>query len=403
MNRRSSTFHWIACQAALSAAAALAQTTYSQATPETTPPTPVAHVYVQGSNGVNLYYAAPNGSITLASGSPFNIGGTWIEAARASYLFTFDANKVHSFAIRSGGGIGAQVDVIDTRKYTGAACAGSVDMSTTFRGILDHTGKTLTVQVLGYAQNTEGGVQAVCESYQSYAVSDTGKFTFVGAYVTWTGCCANNQMTFSGNDKYAYTVNAAPAILDFERESDGALVHFNGTAQSPPPPPSTSGKWAPAIVDADPTSYAAVLGTFVGSNGSAVSPRKLASFTINSAGDLTTTNTYAELVTPMVIPEVMNMSPSGKFLAVGGEANTGGLQIFHFNGAAPITAYSGVLGYAQAEAIHWDKSNHVYALDALERLSIYTVTSSGITQAPGSPYKVAGGGGGAGLIVIPTI
>ena len=400
MNSR--THHLLACQAVFCAAAALTQTTYSQAATQTTITAPVAHVYVQGSNGVNLYYAAPNGSITLVNGSPFNIGGTWIEAARASYLFTFDANQVHSFAIGSGGAIGAQVDVIDTRQYTGAGCSGSADMSGTFRGILDHTGKTLTVEVLGYATNPEGGVQAVCEAYQSYAVSSTGKFTFVGAYVTSNGCCANNQMTFSGNDKYAYKVNARPAVVDFQRESSGALLHFNGTTQAPPPPPSTSGTWAPAIVDADPTSYLAMVGNFVGSNGAAVSPRKLVSYTIGSSGDLTTTNTYAELVTPKVIPNVMNMSPSGKFLAVGGEASTGGLQIFHFNGAAPITPYSGVIGYAQAEAIHWDKSNHVYALDVLNRLSIYTVTSTGITQAPGSPYNV-GGGGGAGLIVIPTI
>ncbi|HEY2859598.1 MAG TPA: hypothetical protein VGJ21_14355 [Terracidiphilus sp.] len=401
MNGRA--FHLLTWHAAVTAAAVLCEVTYPQAATATTTPAPVAHVYVQETNGVDLYYAAPNGALTLVKGSPFNIGGTWIEAARASYLFTFDANKVHSFAIGSGGVIGAEVDVIDTRNHTGAACGGSADMSGTFRGILDHTGQTLTVEVLGYAKNPEGGVQAVCEAYQSYKVSSAGQFTFVGAYVTSNGCCANNQMTFSGNDKYAYKVNAAPAIVDFERESSGALVHFNGTAQAPPPPPNTSGKWAPAIVDADPTSHAAVLGSFLNSSGGAVSPRKIASYTIGSSGDLTTNNTYAELVTPAVIPDVMNMSPSGKFLAVGGEANTGGLQIFHFNGAAPITPYSGVIGYAQVEAIHWDKSNHVYALDVLNRLSIYTVTSSGITQVPGSPYKLAGGAGGAGLLVIPTI
>ncbi|HEY6181900.1 MAG TPA: hypothetical protein VIW67_06610 [Terriglobales bacterium] len=33
------------------------------------------------------------------------------------------------------------------------------------------------------------------------------------------------------------------------------------------------------------------------------------------------------------------MSPSGKFLAVGG---TGGLRIFHFNGANPITKLTGL-------------------------------------------------------------
>lgn len=401
MTPRFRTFFLFAGLAVLTADPALTQTASTQATSETTTAGPVAHVYVQTGSGVDLYYAASDGAVTLVKGSPFNIGATWIEAARSSFLFTFDANKVHTYALASSGAVGAQADEIDTRSYTGADCAGSADNSDTFRGVLDHTGQTLYVEVLGYAENAEGEMQAVCEAYQSYAVSSSGKLTFIGAYVTSTGCCANNQLTISGNDKYAYTVNAEPAIVDFARESNGALDHFNGTAQTPPAP-SGGGKWAPQIVDADPSSHAAVLGSYVNASGGADTPRKLASYTVGSNGDLTTTNTYAELATPTVIPTVMTMSPGGNFLAVGGSAENGGLQIFHFNGASPITADSGVLGYAQAESVHWDNSNHVYALDVLGRLSIYTVTSSGITQAPGSPYKMGGAPEGAGMIVIPV-
>jgi hypothetical protein len=37
--------------------------------------TPVTHVYVQTSKGVNLYNAASNGRLTLVEGSPFKISG----------------------------------------------------------------------------------------------------------------------------------------------------------------------------------------------------------------------------------------------------------------------------------------------------------------------------------------
>jgi hypothetical protein len=40
--------------------------------------TPVAHVYVQTSKGVNLYNAAPNGQLTLAAVSPFKTIGLMV-------------------------------------------------------------------------------------------------------------------------------------------------------------------------------------------------------------------------------------------------------------------------------------------------------------------------------------
>jgi hypothetical protein len=81
---------------------------------------------------------------------------------------------------------------------------------------------------------------------------------------------------------------------------------------------------------------------------------------------------------------VLAMSPSGKLLAVGGQ----GLQIFHFNGSSPITKDSGVLQPAVAfNALAWDSENHLYALSG-GQLFVYTVTSSSISQATGSPYSI---------------
>jgi hypothetical protein len=39
-----------------------------------------------------------------------------------------------------------------------------------------------------------------------------------------------------------------------------------------------------------------------------------------------------------------------------------GLEVFHFNGAAPITPFSAVLTKAPIDEIHWDNANHLYAL-----------------------------------------
>lgn len=47
-----------------------------------------------------------------------------------------------------------------------------------------------------------------------------------------------------------------------------------------------------------------------------------------------------------------SMSPSGKFLAVGGLA---GFQIFHFNGANPITKYAGLLTGNPIDQIFWER------------------------------------------------
>ena len=104
--------------------------------------------------------------------------------------------------------------------------------------------------------------------------------------------------------------------------------------------------------------------------------------------------------TLQVYPESIAMSPAGNFVAVGGLP---GLQISHFNGASPATADGGVLlSKVEIDQVGWDKSNHLYALSYPSgKLYVYTVTSTGITEAAGSPYKVPGPYGLTGIVVVP--
>jgi outer membrane protein assembly factor BamB len=80
------------------------------------------------------------------------------------------------------------------------------------------------------------------------------------------------------------------------------------------------------------------------------------------------------------------MSPSGKLLAVAG---TNGLQIFHFNGSAPLTAYTGLLTSMDIDQAFWDNQNHLYAVSQNGgRLFVFTVTPTSASQASGSPYVI---------------
>jgi hypothetical protein len=49
----------------------------------------------------------------------------------------------------------------------------------------------------------------------------------------------------------------------------------------------------------------------------------------------------------------------------------------------------------------WDNANHLYAIsDTAGKLYVFTVTSTGVTQAPGSPHSIATS---QSIIVLPKM
>jgi hypothetical protein len=81
------------------------------------------------------------------------------------------------------------------------------------------------------------------------------------------------------------------------------------------------------------------------------------------------------------------MAPSGKLLAVAG---TAGLQVFHFNGASPITHDTGLLTKDHVDQVFWDNDNHLYAISqGAGKLFVFTVTPTSANQATGSPYTIS--------------
>jgi hypothetical protein len=396
MIRTYKTFNFVACLALLSAGSAFTQTPSKETTPETTA-SPVAYVYVQTLKGVNLYNAAVDGKLTLVKGSPFSTTGQMV-GSNGKYFVSAGTNLMHAYSVESSGAIGKQVSEINTQSYVSSACKGGTG---TASANLNHTGQQLYVEL-----NLPGS----CEFLQSFNIGkNSGELTYTGITDAHNNPYPYNEgqvISLTGDDKFAF-VGPSP-ISAFERESNGALDAVNSFSEQDPTPEVSGALWSAMNVKADPTNHLAVSGfEYVPENGynDQVGPFQLASYTVDASGNIATRNTLADMPTSTVLPETLNLSPAGNLLAVagtyylnnGGYAGEAGLQVFHFNGAAPIKTYGKpLLSGVPIYFIRWDNNNHLYAVS--DKLYVFTVTPTSVSEAPGSPYKIANPNA---LVVVP--
>jgi hypothetical protein len=343
---------------------------------------PVAYVYVSTvtgnlTNQINGYAAAPNGALTPIAGSPFPFDVNYM-AVTSKWLFGV-ANldeDLYSFSIGSNGAL--------TLKDTLTVVTNGDGLISDY---LDHTGSTLYADL--YSTNND---------YMSYSVDQsTGQLTQVGDLA---GGPANfTPVSFIGSDEFAYSSSCyhfGPVIVGVQRNTDGTLSYLSNF--NPPYPAEKSGGfYCPLLGAADTTNHVAIAMEPLTSNWDADGPWQLASYTADASGNLTTTSTFANM--PQVLVGSVSdywMSPNGRLLAVGG---TSGLQIFHFNGANPITRFTKLLTTSPVTQVLWDNANHLYAIsNSAGKLWVFTVTSTGVSQAPGSPYSVTSPGN---FIVLP--
>ncbi|HEV2133349.1 MAG TPA: Ig-like domain-containing protein [Terracidiphilus sp.] len=362
-----------ACLTALSSGIALAQS-------------PVAYVYVAEdfassptNSPITAYAASSNGQLTQIPGSPFTQTSGMMAGDNGSHFITVDQNSttthqyLHVYNVAPNGAIGSQLSTQDLHEWCGMDWGAE----------LDHTGQFVYVM-----DDLSCG-----ESYQSFALSKSGQLSFVGTLPL------QNQdgelPVFSGNDQFAYTFTPAPGssapcptdtFLGMNRESSGALNNAGITVTGPTPPTGQQAyQAAQMLVTDDPTNHLASYVVFsdqsCGGTGGG-----LASYTVESNGDLVSTNTYQNLAqTAGYLSGVMKLNPAGNVLAVGVGS---GVQFFHFNGANPITTFTGVIGATgYIYSMAWDDQNHLYALNGKTgKLHVYTVTTTSVVEAPGSPY-----------------
>jgi hypothetical protein len=377
----------LALAATLSTAAAGAQALPSQSAATGTS-TNVARVYVQTAKGVNVYTTSSTGKLTLMSGSPFkNTVGLMIGTA-GSHFITVGTTYIHSYAIKSTGGIGAQVAQINTALYPGAADCGT---TTTFGGTIDRTGTAAYIQLDG---------PEICSALQTYKINaTTGAFTFGG--VAEFGPNIESPLVVTGNNGHAYTFTqyyCEKQFGRFYRDSFGAM-NGDGSSTITLPPPDPGGVYFPLAIASDNqnvrTGHMAVaVHEDFGECGTSAAPA-LASFTVDYYGNL---SYNGAMVKTAINPALMAINPQGNLLAVSATAadpyytkDGPGLQVFHFNGGKPITGYSNILTKDPISSVAWDKSYHLYATSrATNKLYIFTITPTSITPVAGSPFTLSG-------------
>lgn len=418
--------------ALLSTGGAVAQDPEAQ-TDEKTPATaaPVALVYVQTTPGVMVYSTAANGTLTVVEGSPFKVSGQ-MEDISGKFLISVGDTYLHVYSIASNGAVGKQISQINTASYGGSECGGTSGQGSVF----DHTGKYLYVQL-----NTLNK----CAAWQTYRLESDGYLQFLGHTESYQlvdtaydgiQVVASTVPTISSNDKFQYGIfnlsaptanfcpyGKCPSFSAF-KSGPGGMLEQNASFSEKDPvaePGDLFIPWSWNSPRADNNGHLAVLMDEEYDSGGDYSDSRVrvASYTINpTTGALTSTNTHDKMPVVQVGwypgdgtvpgPEVrtpdgdqdgdggwyevnafaMAMSPAGNLLAVAAN-DDGGIQLFHFNGAAEATAFGNEFYEWPIDQVMWDSKDHLYALDyALSQLTVFTVTTSSVTQVAGSPYNL---------------
>jgi hypothetical protein len=345
---------------------------------------PVAYVYVSsmvGSNlEINAYAASSSGSLTKISGSPFPAKGSFSSMAlNGKWLFDTDGINIYTFAIESNGALreGPVFEVNAQAHNEFPTVGGPIDL------FLDHSGQSL--------YDGDFLIDGANNGYQSFEIiRDTGQLEFEQDVEPFN-ILAGSPLSFIGNNEFAYsagcvTGKGAFAIYGYKRKSDGTLTSLNINPPTPPSPVA-GGPYCPYLAAADTTNHVAVSLTptvFYAFGG----PPQIGVYTAHSDGTLTTTSTATNMPKSSVVSvTAMSMAPSGKLLAVAG---TGGLQVFHFNGARPVTHYTGLLTKNEIDQMFWDNANHLYAISKTAgKLYVFTITPTSVMRAPGSPHTIA--------------
>lgn len=361
--------------------------------PIQTASSPDAYVYIASNPGNSVetyaFSAASDGTLTPLAGSPFATGVS-LMAANRNYLFGTDGIDIDSFSIAADGTF-QQVASINAQQLNGQLSNG------TYCGgpgalFLDPTGTTL------YANDYDGNICAN-NAFQFFNLnSSSGQLTYLGV-----SSAASPEflgvLSFIGNKIDAYGSSCyhfKALIYGFERNSDDTLTSLQMNPAMPSP--QTGDFYCPYLAAADTNNHVAIpVQPLDDASWQPVAPYQLSVYTADSAGNLTTTSTDSNMPSISAgFVRAIAMSPTGDLLAVAG---TGGLQVFHFNGADPITPYTGLLATDEVDQIFWDNDNHLYAIgQAAGKLFVFTVTPTTNSQAPGSPHTIASP---TNLVVLP--
>lgn len=348
---------------------------------------PAAYVYVQiqgRAGSVYGFQASSAGRLNAISGSPFKPSGLII-GGNGTELITLGQDNLYSYGVASDGTIQSQLESVPYIDYSGGECGGGTNA--VHDAVLDHTGKDVYVML-------ENGTNP-CAAYQSFAVENAGVFDSVGFTEQDTSDGSEVDLpSILGNETFAYAdlINGhSSSLIGFQRNSSGALQLFKFAETDPT---LTGGVYSPFRPDASPTGNYLVVQLYPNDSN----PPQLASYTVDSQGNISTTNTSSNMPTSALANPYSTFSPSGNLFALyadNGPTGTpgNGIEIYNFNGASPLTLNTTLLKGVPIDQVEWDTSNHLYVISkSVNTIYVFTVTPTSVTedmtQSIGAPFHM---------------
>jgi hypothetical protein len=346
-----------------------------------------AYVYIQiqGPEGsVYGFTASSTGHLSAIPGAPWKPTGLII-GDNKTLLVTMGGDNLYSWAIASNGAIQGPLEANPDTDF-GDDC----DAGTNIGAVLDHTGQYV------YVLEQKAGLDT-CTVYKSFEINNQyseGVFDGVGETEVSPAVGGGvNLPSILGNESFAYADQFdghLNSVIGFQRESSGALQLIG--IMNPTFPGSAT--YTPYRPDASPTGNYVVLQLYANDSGKG----QLGSFTVDSAGNLSSTNTPDTMPTSPFYITGTTFSTSGNLFVTyadnGENAGAGnGIQIYNFNGAAPLTPYKMLLSGTPIDQVAWDSSDHLYAIsEPTNELYVFTVTPTSVTQdaawSIGAPFKM---------------
>lgn len=346
----------------------------------------VAYVYVSSvpanasATEIDGYAAAANGTLTPLNGSPFQYDEEGLAVSgKTLYGLNGSETNIDSLSIGRDGAL-AYVTSTDWAQFSNNC--GSPGWLFT-----DRTDRNLYDMIIDGDCSNNG--------FQAFAVRGAEELSYVGytngGAASFGG--ASLPLTFTGNNRFGFEATNDSCMYyefqEYQRAANGAITSSSSYTWTPPAPPSGYRIYITEFVAADPANHLAAVFQPANPPGCSNVSAQVGAITVDGSGNLSTTSTSANMpATQVTFPNDMKVSPSGRLVAVGGQ---GGLQIFHFNGANPPTAYTPLLTTDTITQMFWDSHNHLYAISQSgNTLHVFTVTPTSYSEAAGSPYTVSG-------------
>jgi hypothetical protein len=363
-----------------------------------------ANVYIQIQGPAGAVYgfsASSAGKLSAIPSAPWKPAGEIIGSNGPRFI-TLGADILHSYEILSDGAINMEYDGQLQYEglfhdYPGGGCGSGTNGVK--NAVLDHSGQYV------YILNVNGG-DGTCAAYQTWQIVNSAVNNGLPNYDGDTEFNTSQGQTADipsilGNESFAYAdlilsgasllKGHSSSVIGFQRESAGTLelMQFHETD-----PALIAGAYVPYRPDASPTGNYLVLQLYANGLGMG----QLGSYTVDSNGNISSTNTSSNMPSSAFSITGTTFSPSGNLFVTyadnGENAGAGnGIQIFNFNGAAPLTPYKTLLNGTPIDQVAWDSSNHLYAISkSTNELYVFTVTPTSVTEdtswSIGAPFKM---------------